>query len=354
MTKHQHPVLVGDVRGSGAMALAIVVMVLVFLYLVRSILFPFVFAGIVAYVCTPLVDGLARRTHWPRWIFAVATLIVLLAIAALLGVLGAPPLIREFARVASDLEGTLATLTRQLLGQGHVTLLGQSVDAGAAAGYLVQNIRDWLGESGRVATLLGLGFAGVFGFILTVVLLGYLLIGGAGLAEGLFWLVPPRARPFVHRVWDDLDPILRRYFIGVALVVLYASIVAYIGLGLILGLRHAVFLALITGILEIVPIVGPAASAVLAGLVAVQEARSAWNIIAYVAYATVLRISIDEFFGPIVLGKAAYVRPVLVMFCFLAGAVLFGIVGVILAIPVALTIKATLAELYREPEALTE
>lgn len=354
MIKHQRPVLIGDVRGSGATAITIVLVVLVFFYLVRHILFPFVFAGIVAYVCTPLIDLLARRTNWPRLIFAVAVLIVLLGIAALVGFLGAPPLLNEFTRAISDLQGTLADLTRRLLGDGQVTVLGQPVDASAAAAYLVQSIRDWLGESGRVAALLGLGFAGFFGSILTLVLLGYLLIGGSGLAEGLFWLVPPRARPFVHRVWVDLNPILRRYFIGVALVVLYASIVAYIGLGLILGLRHAVFLALITGILEIVPIVGPAASAGLAGIVAVQEARSGWSIVAYIAYATVLRVSIDEFFGPIVLGKAAYVRPVLVMFCFLSGAVLFGIVGVILAIPVALTIKATLAELYREPEALTE
>jgi predicted PurR-regulated permease PerM len=47
-------------------------------------------------------------------------------------------------------------------------------------------------------------------------------------------------------------------------------------------------------------------------------------------------------------------RPVLVMFCFLSGAILFGIVGIVLAIPAALTIKATLAELYREPDAMRE
>jgi predicted PurR-regulated permease PerM len=141
---------------------------------------------------------------------------------------------------------------------------------------------------------------------------------------------------------------LRRYFVGVALVVLYASVVAYIGLGLILHIHHAALLAVLTGVLEVIPIVGPAASAIIAGLVAVQEAKSSWNILAYVAYAIVLRISIDEFFGPIVLGKAAYVRPALVIFCFLAGGLLFGIVGVVLAIPVALTIKTSLQELYKE------
>ncbi len=124
--------------------------------------------------------------------------------------------------------------------------------------------------------------------------------------------------------------------------------VAYIGLGLFLDLQHAVFLAIMTGFLEVIPVIGPAASAVIAGLVAVEEAKSSWGIIAYVIYAVILRVSIDEFFGPIVLGRAGRVPPVLVIFCFLSGGILFGIVGIVLAIPVALTVKATLNELYKE------
>src|SRR5581483_203266 len=122
-------------------------------------------------------------------------------------------------------------------------------------------------------------------------------------------------------------PLLRRYFIGVGIVFLYASAAAYVGLGLVLGLRHAAFLALLTGLLELIPLVGPAASALLGGLVAIHQATSAASIIGYAIYAAALRISIDQFFGPIVLGRAAYVRPVLVIFCFLSGGILFGIVG---------------------------
>jgi predicted PurR-regulated permease PerM len=52
--------------------------------------------------------------------------------------------------------------------------------------------------------------------------------------------------------------------------------------------------------------------------------------------------------GPIVLGNAARLRPLLVMFCFLVGGALFGVVGVILAVPTALAIKVTLSVLYSE------
>ena len=61
---------------------------------------------------------------------------------------------------------------------------------------------------------------------------------------------------------------------------------------------------------------------------------------------TALRLSIDQLVGPLVLGNAARVHPTLVIFCFLAGGALFGIVGVILAVPVALTVKVTLATIY--------
>jgi predicted PurR-regulated permease PerM len=354
VTQHQRHLRLGDADRSTLVTIAIIVAIAIFFYLVRDILIPFVFAGIIAYVCTPLVDALAQRTRRPRWLFAMAVLVALLGLAALIGYLGAPPLAREVTRLVNDLQGTLENLTRQLIGDGQVKLLGESIDAATVAAYAVNGVRTWIGVSGGLATLVTLGFAGIIGFILSWVVLGYFLIGAPQLAEGLFWLVPPRSRPFVHRVWADLDPILRRYFIGVALVVLYSAVVAYIGLGPVLGLRHAAFLALFTGVLEVIPIIGPFGSAVLVGLVAVQQAHSSWNILAYIAYASVLRISIDEFVAPIVLGRAAYVRPVLVMFCFLAGAILFGVVGIVLAIPAALTVKATLAELYKDPEALTE
>jgi predicted PurR-regulated permease PerM len=132
-------------------------------------------------------------------------------------------------------------------------------------------------------------------------------------------------------------------------VVCFAAAFAYAGLGLVLGVPHAVFLALITGILEAVPIVGPALAATIAGLVAVQHNASLGAIIGYAAYLTALRLSIDQLFGPLVLGAAGRVHPALIIFCFLAGGTLFGVVGVITAVPVALVIKATLSVLYDEP-----
>jgi len=68
-----------------------------------------------------------------------------------------------------------------------------------------------------------------------------------------------------------------------------------------------------------------------------------------VVYVVLLRLSIDQLVAPIVLGRAARVHPTVVIFCFLSGALLFNIVGVVLAVPVALAIKVALSTIYGEP-----
>jgi predicted PurR-regulated permease PerM len=334
---------------SSLTAVGIILVLAILLYLIQQILLPFVVAGILAYIFTPLVDWLHHRLRWPRWVFAVAVLLILMIVTAVVFFLAWPSIYSEFAKLGTDLRGTVEKFISRFIGNKDFTLFGETLNAKEIADKVVGAARQWV-QGSQIITVAALGFAGFFGYILTWVLLGYFLIDAPQTRKGLFWLVPPHHRPFVHRVWADLNPILRRYFIGVGCVVIYASTVAYIGLGLFLHLQHAVLLALLTGFLEVIPVIGPAASAIIAGLVAVEEAKSSWSIIAYVIYAIILRVSIDEFFGPIVLGRAAYIRPVLVIFCFLTGGILFGIIGIILAIPVALTVKTSLYELYKDAD----
>jgi predicted PurR-regulated permease PerM len=336
-------------RVSTPTTIAVLAALTLFLFVIRAVLLPFVLAGIIAYVCTPLIELMQAKLRMPRALAALIVFAVLAALALLLGWLGGPPLIDEVTRVITDLHGTLQAIAERIIGDRSVELMGRSMNAAQIADAAVTGLREWVGEAGRILTLATLSFAAMFGFFLSWVLLMYFLIGGPVIARGLFWLMPPRQRPITHEIWGRLDPILKRYFIGVAIVVTYASIAAYIGLGLILGIHHAIFLAMLTGLLEMLPVIGPGASAVIAGLVAVHQATGVGSILGYVVYATLLRLSIDQMIGPLVLGRAGRVHPVLVIFCFLTGGLLFGVAGVILAVPVALAIKVILATLYEEP-----
>ncbi len=341
---HEH---VGGISTSTTIFVLIAVALL--LYEIQWILPPFVLAGVVAYICTPLLDWLTAKTGLPRSLFALAVFAVFLSAAAAAGYFAAPPLARELARMFTDFESIMRELAQRILGGEKVSLLGQPMDAAQLAQAAAAGLCNWFGQTGAIVAVGGVAFGSMFGLILTLVLLFYFLLGGPGIARGLLRLVPPGQRPLILHIWSFLDPVLKRYFIGVLIVVAYAASAAYVGLGLVLGIPHAFLLALLTGFLEMIPVIGPGASALIAGLVAVHYATGIGPIIAYALYATALRISIDQVFGPLALGTAARQHPVLVIFCFLAGGVLFGMIGVIMAVPVALTVKVTLKLLYDEP-----
>ena len=320
------------------------------LYELQLVLIPFVLAGVVSYICAPAIAFASDKTRLPRLVVSILAFLVILAFGAVVGFLGIPPLGRELAHVATDLQGTLNHLAEALLKSGTVSWFGQPMNAQQLGDAIGKAVRDWIGNARVLSAIAGTVFVGGFGFLLTLVLLFFFMITGPSIVRGLLWLVPPGQRPLIEdHILLQLDPVLRRYFIGVVAIVCFAAVFAYIGLGLVLGVPHAVFLALITGILEAIPIVGPAAAAAIAGLIAIQHNSGFGAIIGYAIYLTVLRLSIDQLFGPVVLGAAGRVHPTLVIFCFLAGGALFGVVGVIIAVPVALVIKATLAALYDEP-----
>ena len=237
----------------GAVVLAI------FLYFIKLILLPFVLAAIVAYIFTPFLDWAARCTRWPRLLFAIALFVLLAGIMAAVLALSAERLAAEARATAADLQTTLENVTQQAVGDQPIHLFGATLNAHDIAQSAIERIRDWFAQSDQLALLAGYSVAAMMGAFLTMVLLFYFLVSGESVARGLFWIVPPHRRPLVARIWHRLDPLLMRYFIGVLAVVLYATIAAYVGLGVILGIKHAVLLALLTGILETVPVIGPTA-----------------------------------------------------------------------------------------------
>jgi predicted PurR-regulated permease PerM len=321
-----------------------------FVYLVGFIVLPFVIAGIIAYICTPLLDWLAGRTGLPRPLLAVLLFLLLVGLAGVTFALAGRHLVAEIGGTLTDLQGTLDHLLHRAADGEPIRLFGRPIDVNGLARTIGDRIHGWFGRADRLMLVAGYGFATLVGTFLTVVLLCYFLVSGKSVARGLFWLVPPSRRPLVAQIGRRLDPVLKRYFVGLFVIVIYAVIAAYIGLGLILGIDHAFLLALLTGILETIPIIGSTMAAIVAGLVSLHTATGLSSIFAFALYAVLLRLSIDQIVAPLVLGSAANVHPVLIIFCFLTGAALLGIPGVILAVPAALTVKAALTTLYGDDD----
>jgi predicted PurR-regulated permease PerM len=323
----------------------------VFLYFIKLILLPFVIPAILAYICTPVLDWLTKRTQWPRLVFAIVFFLLILGAGVFFTYLAATRIAVEAESLGADLQDILQKLVGEATANHPIQFLGYSLNAQQIAQGALDRIRNWIGQTDQLSLFVGYGLAAIMGAFLSIVLLFYFLTSGQRIASGLLWIAPPHRRSLVRRIWARLDPVLIRYFIGMIGVVIYATTASYIGLGFFLGIHHAVLLALLSGVLETVPVIGPTSAAIIAGLVSLQTATGFMSIVDYALYATALRLSIDQLVGPIVLGTAAHVHPVLIIFCFLAGGIVFGIPGIILAVPVALLIKSTLATLYGDESA---
>jgi predicted PurR-regulated permease PerM len=320
----------------------------VFIYLIHVVLLPFAVSAAIALVLSPVIDWLASKARTPRIVVALLVFVALIGTIGFVTYLALPALIAKALHTIAHLQQVIEGPLQSVLGSGRVEILGESTSASEIASGVAVRVRNLVQTDKSFLVLVAGIFGGVFGIFLTLTLLAYFLADGARLIQGLLWLFPPTWRPRAAAIVARLGPILLRYFSGVAVIVFYASLAAYAGLAFGLGLKHAALLAALTGGLEILPIAGPALSALVAGIAAVEQAKSLWSIAAYVIYAAALRLSIDQIVGPLVLGKAGRIHPTLVIFCFLAGGALFGAIGVLLAVPVALLLKVTLETLYGE------
>jgi len=328
-----------------AIALA-VLLALLLAYPLRFVLLPFVAAGALTYVARPLVRWLQRRFNFPRWSAALVAFLVFLGILAAAGYGIATTLVPELSRMTSESPKLLEQFLSNLFHGHNIQLAGRTITAHEAANDAIRSVQKYA-DPDQIVEVAVTGVTAMMGLVLTVVLLAFFLFGGPGLAQGFLRLVPPRLRPRLRALARAVDPMLGRYLRGLVVVVLFTSGATYVVTGMIFHVSHAILLAIAVGLLELLPVIGPLLSFITFGLVAVQETGFA-TIIGFGAFAIGLRLIIDQVVGPLVLGRAARIPAVVVIFAFLAGGVLYGMLGVLLAIPLAATVKIVLLDLYGE------
>jgi predicted PurR-regulated permease PerM len=317
-----------------------------FLYYVRAVLLPFVVAAALGFILSPGIDRLhARVRAVPRWVVALAVYVALLAVFGGLGYWAVPVVAGDVADLTSHAPDLIDRIIHGALPGGQLTFLGETYQVDTLTQGALGALRGFLTGGAGLALASG-GIAAVFGLFLTLVLLAYFLVSGRRLARGILWLVPPEYRDEVRRLGVTLAPILRRYFIGLIAIVAYASIVSWIVFSLF-HVPHAPLLAITIGLLELIPVLGPVISIVLICLAAAEQ-TSVLLMASLAALAPLLRLSIDQLIGPYVLGRASYLHPVAVIFAFFSGAVFLGVLGLILAVPVAATLKIVLQHYYEE------
>jgi predicted PurR-regulated permease PerM len=324
---------------------AAVVAALVVLWLARQVLAPFVVAAVLAYIFAPLVDTVVARMRAPRLaVVAVLYLLVIGAIALLVR-LFAPPLIEDARALGAAGPNIAASVVETLTGGRTLELPGVRLGPEELAGRLDAAVADYLGHPTEALHMVERVFETLLDVVLVLILVFYFLLDGGRIGAYLLHFVPAEHRAHVEVIAARVHVVLGHYVRGQLLLIALMSVVTYIALRALFGLPYASAIAIATGLLEVIPLLGPLLAAGIAGSVALFHggpAMAGGVLILYI----VLRQVEDQVVMPIVVGRAVHLHPVATLFAVLAGGAIAGVLGMFLAVPAAAAIKILLDYLY--------
>jgi predicted PurR-regulated permease PerM len=308
----------------------------------KDLVFMLLLAGVVAFILSGLVERLARSL--PR---GLAIAVVYVSLAVLLACAGAfviprlveegHHLIRESPRLAERAKRMVEEIVARFGGPPRQT--DRAIETLTAE--LETVARNSAGQVGT--TLMGaVGWAvkGVISLVISV----YLLTDQRNIREQFLRLFPEQARPEVQGSLKELSQTFGRYLSGQAIVMLF---VAASVTGVLIGFRipYAFLIGLTAGLLEVIPYFGAIVGALPA--VTLGFMRSPGTGIA----AVVLFILINQIEGhvvvPLVMGRHLDVRPLTILLALIAGEQLYGVPGMILAVPVLSLLRVLLPHVVR-------
>jgi predicted PurR-regulated permease PerM len=309
-----------------------------FLYLVRSVLAPFVVGGFIAYVLSPVVGTIQERWNLPRALAIATVYLAILGPIALLIVLFGPRFLAESRLLVLQAPTILTTLIEDLFGVGPYDFFGTTLDARQVVFGIVGSIRETFGTTAAairlVADLSDFFLKAFLTLIVSIYLLGDEMRVGSVL---LSWF-PQDRRETIVDVSEDVHRTLARYFRRQLVLIAFVATVTFIGLEFVFHLHYALPLAVFTGVVEIVPFLGPVTAGTVAALVAISQG-GVGLLIGVVVFYVLLRQVEDQVVMPVVLGHAVELHPLIIIFAVLAGGALFGLLGTLAAVPVAASIK---------------
>src|SRR5690349_1297343 len=324
---------------------ALPVVILVLLYMVRRVLGPFVIAGVLAYIFSMVVDRLQERLHWPRGL--IVTLLYL-AVLVIIGVglyFGAEALYLQTRELLRRGPNLVEQGLRQIMGDQPYNFAGVTVTAGLLAERINEGVDGYFGNGGDAIHLAGEVVARLLDSLLVIVVSFYLMLDGKRLGIYLLKFVPAGSRARTGYVAGRIHAVLGVYLRGQLLLIGLMSLVSFLILQFVFQVPYALPLGILTGFLEILPLLGPAIAAVLAASVALAAHGPSAALGVIVAY-TILRQLEDQVVMPFVVGRAVELHPVVTIFAVLAGGTMAGPIGMLLAVPAAAALKVVLDFLY--------
>ena len=320
--------------------------------------FRWVFASIfLALALTPLVDLVervrVRGRSLPRWAAALVAYMIFLAAFTFLVLAVGPPIVREVEHLGSQLPTYVKDFEhwaennewfRELNDKYHITkLLGEQAAA----------LPSKLGDAAGALRSISVGLLNnLIGAIVVLTLTYFLLLDGRNQFEQATARLREAHRERVRRVGARIAWIVRSYVSVNVLLAALAGVFTWLALEL-LGVELAVPLAVLVGVLDLVPLIGFTIGGILVAIVAALNDFPTALVI-WAALFLVYQQVQDRVIQPIFYKRAVRIQPAIAIIVVLAGAQLAGILGALLAIPTAAALGAIFQELWPPADAAQE
>ncbi|MBW3536993.1 MAG: AI-2E family transporter [Actinobacteria bacterium] len=314
-------------------------------FVLRAIFAPLILAGAIVFLLNPVVTRLTAR-GLPR---ALSTGIAYLAVVGVIALAAVsifplaaeqadglakewPAIERRAERwiedVAENSQGTFFEFDR--------SELRDALDGGEST------LADQLAQARRIGMLL-------FHFLLVIVLAPiiafYLLVDLPHLSKVSRSLVPPHYRAEIELVMRRLNRAIGGFFRGQLAVAVLVGVMVSIGLALI-GLRFWFLVGMIAGLFNMIPLIGPWVGGI-PGVVIALTTGDVMQAIGVVIVMVVAQQIDNHFITPQVMQRAVSLHPAAVILALLAGGTLGGFFGLLLAVPVAASLKILIGHIWR-------
>jgi predicted PurR-regulated permease PerM len=320
--------------------LALTILLLWAFFLVRDALLLIYVAALVAIGFSPVVSAIERRRvagrrRLPRWGAILVIYLTLIGSLVAIGMMVVPPLVMQAREFWTEVPVLLQRGQRWLMERG--------------IGFEQLSVRDAVQQTASgtdaVGTVVGAiwGFVGgIFGLLTILILAFYFLVDSASLVRTFVRLFPRGERPRVEDACLRISTKVSAWLGGQLLLATIIGTTAALGLWL-LGVPYFYVLALIAGIGEMIPVIGPLLAAIPAVAVALSVSPATALFVA--VFFLVQQQVENHVLVPKVMERQVGVSAVVVIVALLIGGSLLGVIGAILAVPTAAILQVLFEEL---------
>jgi predicted PurR-regulated permease PerM len=331
------------------LTVVLVVLALWLIYVLRRPLTWIFIAGFIAIALSGPVNLLSRRMR--RGLAVALVYIGLILVPVLLAALLIPPVVEQLNLLIDKLPQYVSDLQKFISENERLRALEQDYNITAELQKQASSLPGQVGDAAGILSNIGLGLVNsVFAGVTILVLSLFMINAGRGWLDWIAERQGPERAEWLKRLFDRVGNAVANYVAGALGQAVIAGLLAYIVL-LILGVPYAGSLAVVIFLLDLVPLVGATLGAVLVGIITVFTDFPTTTIV-WTIWSIVYQQVENTIIQPRIQARAVQVHPFVVLVAVLFGSTLFGVLGALLAIPVAAAIQIAIIEYnsFRRPE----